>query len=183
MAKHGNVSTFLRISKIECLGCISRCDIAVPGRPGQQGPSKTLSKINRDFFRSETTQAIIMKKQNIDKAVKKSPLLNGWKKIANFLGQPVSVAERWAKSGMPVTRAGRRVIADPDALNRWLGRESAGEPVQIAAETSDLSSELKRGLSYIREHPRPKRSPTKAVLKSGIKPTRYGEFSGRKSKV
>ena len=26
--------------------------------------------------------------------------LNGWQKIARFLGRPISVAERWGKSGM-----------------------------------------------------------------------------------
>jgi len=78
--------------------------------------------------------------------------LNGWQKIADFLGQPTSVAQRWARSGMPVIHEGRRVQASPDQLNRWLGRESAGEPVQIATETADLTSELKRGLSYLRRH-------------------------------
>src|ERR1019366_9265123 len=77
--------------------------------------------------------------------------LNGWQKIADFLGQPVSVAERWAKSGMPVTHVGRRVQASPEELNRWLGRE-VSEPVQIATETDDLTSELKRGLSFARKH-------------------------------
>ena len=78
--------------------------------------------------------------------------LNGRQKIADFLGQPTSVAQRWARSGMPVIHEGRRVQASPDQLNRWLGRESAGEPVQIATETADLTSELKRGLSYVRRH-------------------------------
>ena len=77
--------------------------------------------------------------------------LNGWQKIADFLGQPVSVAERWAKSGMPVTHVGRRVQASPEELNLWLGRE-VSEPVQIATETDDLTSELKRGLSFARKH-------------------------------
>jgi len=45
---------------------------------------------------------------------------------------------------MPVARERRRVHASLDDLNRWLGRESAGEPVQIATESADLSSELKR---------------------------------------
>jgi hypothetical protein len=73
--------------------------------------------------------------------------LKGWQQIAAFLGQPMSVAQRWAKSGMPVSRKGRRVHASPEELNRWLGRESAGEPVQIATESADLSSELKRSIS------------------------------------
>jgi hypothetical protein len=55
---------------------------------------------------------------------------------------------------MPVTREGRRVQASREELNRWLGRESAGEPVQIATETGDLSAELKRGLSYVRKQSR-----------------------------
>jgi len=41
---------------------------------------------------------------------------------------------------MPVTREGRRVHASPEELNRWLGRESAGEPVHIATEAGDLAS-------------------------------------------
>jgi hypothetical protein len=80
--------------------------------------------------------------------------LKGWQHIAAFLGQPVSVAQRWAKTGMPVTRQGRLVVASPEELNKWLGRES-GEPVHVATEETDLSSELKRGLAYVRggKHP------------------------------
>jgi hypothetical protein len=87
--------------------------------------------------------------------------LKGWQQIATFLGQPLSVAQRWAKSGMPVAREGRNVYASPEELNHWLGREAA-EPVQIAAETGDLSSELKRGLSYVRKHS-PARKKTRAA--------------------
>jgi hypothetical protein len=80
--------------------------------------------------------------------------LEGWQHIAAFLGQPVSVAQRWAKTGMPVTRQGRLVVASPEELNKWLGLES-GEPVHVATEEADLSSELKRGLAYVRggKHP------------------------------
>ena len=81
-----------------------------------------------------------------------SASLEGWKRIATFSGQPLSVAPRWAKSGMPVTRDGRRVHASPEDLNRWLGRESSGEPVHIATESEDLAADLKRGLSYFRKH-------------------------------
>ena len=80
--------------------------------------------------------------------------LKGWKNIAEFLGQPVSVAQRWAKSGMPVAHEGRAVTATPDELNRWLGRESSGEPVTIASDESDLSADLKRGLAYLKKHPK-----------------------------
>jgi phage terminase Nu1 subunit (DNA packaging protein) len=80
--------------------------------------------------------------------------LKGWQQIAAFLGQPVAVAQRWAKSGMPVEKRGRSVYSSRKELNRWLGRESAGEPVQIATGESDLSAELKRGLSFFRKQHR-----------------------------
>ena len=78
--------------------------------------------------------------------------LKGWQQIAGFLGQPISVAQRWAKSGMPIRHERRRVHASPDDLNRWLGRESAGEPVHIATESADLAADLRRGLSHVRKH-------------------------------
>src|SRR5216684_1334324 len=89
-----------------------------------------------------------------------SGALKGWRQIATFLGLPISAAQRWAKSGMPVTHEGRRVQASPEELNRWLGRE-VSEPVQIATETADLTSELKRGLSFVRKHT-PARRKTRA---------------------
>jgi hypothetical protein len=76
--------------------------------------------------------------------------LKGWQQIAAFLGQPVSVAQRWAKSGMPVARQGRFATASGEALNNWLGRES-GEPVHVATEEDDLSADLKRGLKFVRK--------------------------------
>jgi hypothetical protein len=84
--------------------------------------------------------------------VKQTTSLKDWQQIAGFLGQPTSVAQRWAKSGMPIAREGRSVHSSREELNRWLGRESAGEPIHIATESDDLSSELKRGLSLVREH-------------------------------
>ena len=77
--------------------------------------------------------------------------LKGWREIADYLGQPVSVAERWAHEGMPVEHKGRSVVASREDLRRWLGRESAGESVRIASDDIDLSAELKRGLSYVRK--------------------------------
>ncbi len=85
---------------------------------------------------------------------KESGSLNGWQQIADFLSQPTSVVQRWAKSGMPVAREGRRVQASPDELNRWLVDGSAGEPVQIATDSTDLGAELKRGLSFVRKQGR-----------------------------
>src|ERR1700682_2420006 len=58
----------------------------------------------------------------------KSSELRGWPSIAQFLGMPKSTAQRWAKEGMPVRRAGRNVVASPAELNRWLQRPS-GEAV------------------------------------------------------
>jgi hypothetical protein len=81
-------------------------------------------------------------------------LLKGWNAIAAFLGQPISVAQRWGKAGMPIERQGRSVTADPAKLNQWLGKEAAG-PVHVAAESPDLSAELKQGLSFVRKsHPK-----------------------------
>ncbi len=84
--------------------------------------------------------------------------LRGWQQIAKFLGQPVAVAQRWAKSDMPVRREGRYVTATPDELNRWLGTQASGEPVEIATGSADLGSQLKRSLSYFRKAHNRKRS-------------------------
>lgn len=81
-------------------------------------------------------------------------LLKGWHQIAAFLGQPISVAQRWANDGMPVRKQGRYVETSRQEVNRWLGRESAGEPVQIATPEIDLGAELKRGLSFVRKQSR-----------------------------
>ena len=88
--------------------------------------------------------------------------LKGWQQIAEFLGQPISVAQRWAKDGMPLGRQGRSVVATPEELNKWLGRES-GEPVHVVTPEADLAAELKRGLAYVRgekrQSSRTKKSP------------------------
>ena len=89
-------------------------------------------------------------------------VLKGWQQIAAFLGQPVSVVQRWATEGMPVRKQGRYVESSRGELNGWLGRESAGEPVQIAGKETDLSAELKRGLSFVRKQSG-NRSPKKAA--------------------
>jgi hypothetical protein len=76
--------------------------------------------------------------------------LKGWKQIANFLGHPVAVVQRWSSEGIPVHREGRFVVATPEDLTAWLGKES-GKPVHVATEDTDLAAELKRGLSFIRD--------------------------------
>ena len=77
--------------------------------------------------------------------------LKGWQQISAFLSQPVSVAQRWAKDGMPLKRQGCFVTATPEELNKWLGRELGGEPLQVATANLDLSKELKRGLAFVRQ--------------------------------
>jgi hypothetical protein len=78
-------------------------------------------------------------------------VLKGWKEIAMFLGEPVSVAQRWATEGMPVVREGRSVTTTPEQLNEWLDRVSK-KPVHIVTLESDLTAELKRGLAFAKKH-------------------------------
>src|ERR1700757_473295 len=84
--------------------------------------------------------------------------LKGWQQIAAFLGEPTSVVQRWASDGMPVRKQGRYVETTPDELNAWLGKES-GKPVHVATENTDLTAELKRGLSFVRHEKEPTASP------------------------
>jgi hypothetical protein len=81
-----------------------------------------------------------------------SDVLKGWAKIAEFLGQTVSVAQRWQKAGMPVTREGRSVYASPEELTAWVGTERGKkEPIHIASEGEDLLGDLRQRLSYVRQ--------------------------------
>lgn len=75
--------------------------------------------------------------------------LKGWKKISEFLGEPVTVVKRWAADGMSLHREGQFVFTSSNELNAWLGQES-GKPVHVATENTDLTAELKRGLSFVR---------------------------------
>ena len=82
---------------------------------------------------------------------KSTSRLRGWGEIAEFLGQTVSVAHRWQKSGMPVTRDGRLVYASPEELINWVGSERGkSEPVHIASQNEDLVADLRQGLAYVR---------------------------------
>ena len=80
--------------------------------------------------------------------------LKGWQQIAAFSGEPTSVVQRWASDGMPVRKQGRYVETTPNELNAWLGKES-GKPVHVATENTDLTAELKRGLSFVRREKQP----------------------------
>ena len=91
------------------------------------------------------------------KREKQPDLLKGWKKISEYLGQPVATAQRWSKTGMPVRREGRFMVASPEELSRWLGREAGvGQPVRIATDNADLSTDLRRALADARHHRRRK---------------------------
>jgi phage terminase Nu1 subunit (DNA packaging protein) len=86
------------------------------------------------------------------KSTAASNVLKGWGKIAEFLGQTIPVAQRWQRSGMPVTREGRFVYASPEELTAWVGTEAGKhEPLHIAGEGEDLIADLKQGLSYVRQ--------------------------------
>jgi hypothetical protein len=88
--------------------------------------------------------------------------LKGWSEIASFLGQSVAVAQRWARSGMPVMREGRFMYASREELSQYLGREAGLDvPVHIATENIDLSADLRRALSYARAGKQSKKQGTK----------------------
>jgi hypothetical protein len=89
-------------------------------------------------------------------AADKVNTLKGWKEIAEFLGQPLSVVKRWRSEGMPVNEEGRFVSSSPEQLSAWLGRET-GKPVHVITAETDLGSELKRAIVFARQdkkHPK-----------------------------
>src|SRR5437763_13638717 len=99
----------------------------------------------------KTTTQKFKKSRPTPKQKARPDRLKGWTQIAHFLGQPVGVAQRWARSGMSVVREGRFMTASPEVLSRYLGREAGLDvPVHIASENMDLSADLKRALSYAR---------------------------------
>jgi hypothetical protein len=112
--------------------------------------------------------AKVQKRVEKPKAQPKPETLKGWKQISEFLGEPVSVVKRWATEGMPLHREGQFVSTSSDELNAWLGQES-GKPVHVATENTDLTAELKRGLSFIRhekqERPKKKQSASSGKVK------------------
>jgi hypothetical protein len=96
-----------------------------------------------------------MQKRRAKKKTAPTPqTLKGWQQISAFLGEPPSVVQRWASEGMPVRKQGRYVETTPEELNAWLGEES-GKPVHTVTEDTDLTAELKRGLSYVRNEKAP----------------------------
>src|SRR5882757_5028364 len=90
---------------------------------------------------------IMIRKSSEDKA----KVLKGCTAIAEFLGQTPAVAQRWHNEGMPVTKDGRFVYANPEDLTQWVGTESdKRKPVHISSENENLTADLKEGLSYFR---------------------------------
>ena len=88
------------------------------------------------------------------KKIETSAVLKGWQQIAAFLGHPPAVVQRWAVDGMPIRKQGRYVETTPEELNQWLGKQS-GKPVHFATADTDLTAELKRGLSFVRAEQKP----------------------------
>jgi hypothetical protein len=96
-------------------------------------------------------QKPVKKNRPATKPTVQNERLKGWNEIAGFLGQPVAVAQRWARSGMPVTRDGRFMYASRLELRGYLGREAGLDvPVHIATENMDVSADLKRALAHAR---------------------------------
>jgi hypothetical protein len=55
-----------------------------------------------------------------------SPILNGWKQIAEFLQVHESTAMQWEKDrNLPVKRVGKVVITTTVLLMQWLEKEKA----------------------------------------------------------
>jgi hypothetical protein len=125
----------------------------------QPGPGEEINKHTRQ---DKTSVSAMVKRLRRQQEAPKPEELKGWRQIATFLGEPTSVAQRWAAQGMPVRRQGRYITTTPDQLNAWLERES-GKPVHVATNDTDLTAELKRGISFLRREqqvkpPRSKRS-------------------------
>ncbi len=91
------------------------------------------------------------------KPTKSGQTLKGWKAIGQYLGVGAASAQQWAKSGMPVRREGRFVVADADALREWLGREShMPGPAHVLTDNADVSAALKESISAVRRSKRRK---------------------------
>ena len=99
-------------------------------------------------LKPERTSKLRGEASSMPKQKKESASLKGWQQIATFLGQPTSVAQRWAKSGMPVTHVGRRVQASPEELNLSLTKILPGAAAGTLAKGT---MNLKRGLCHVFE--------------------------------
>ena len=81
-------------------------------------------------------------------------VLRGWKAIADFMGQPVAVVERWAKDGMPVRRAGRYTTGQRDELSTWMAKEiGVHAPIPIG-DDRDFRDDLRASITEARRERR-----------------------------
>ena len=140
------------------------------GRDRIPSESDNLGWNGRDFLFECSEHEQVMKKAKAAKKSRRSTptskiqeeRLKGWHEIASFLGQPLAVAQRWARSGMPVIREGRFMYASREELSQYLGREAGLDvPVHIATENVDLSADLKRALAHARAGNQLKKQNTK----------------------
>jgi hypothetical protein len=100
----------------------------------------------------------MVKSGKITKPAKPPEKLQGWKAIAEYLGIGTATAQHWAKTGMPVKREGRFMVADPEELRAWLGEE-AHLPAPAAvlapgAERTDITAALKESITVLRRNKR-----------------------------
>ncbi len=66
-------------------------------------------------------------------------------------------------------RQGRYVTTTADELNQWLGRES-GKPVHVATDSTDLTAELKRGISFVSRNQREEAADHTGKTEKSAKP-------------
>ena len=183
-----DISTFVICSPI-CAQLIGNSWMGVRGRPAflrcpfddQKALQRETDLWRRDegrlwkqlssyrlFRLNEVTMAKLQKRGETFKSQKQPDSLKGWKQISEFLGEPVSVVKRWAAEGMPLQREGQFVSTSSNELNAWLGKES-GKPVHVATENTDLTAELKRGLSFIRREKQERPKNKQAASSRNIK--------------
>ena len=79
----------------------------------------------------------------------------GWKAIGEYLGIGAATAQRWAQSGMPVKREVRYMVADPEEVRQWLGKEAhMSAPAYVATNDTDMAAALKQSISAVRQEKR-----------------------------
>lgn len=97
-------------------------------------------------------KTVVKPKRPKKKAAPADGPLKGWTAIARYLGIPVATAHRWAGEGMPVRREGRFSLADREAVNAWMGREShMPKPAYVMTEDADMAAALKESIEAARK--------------------------------
>lgn len=80
-------------------------------------------------------------------------LLNGWKEIAAYLKCGARTAQRWANTGLPVSRVGKSnrgaVMAFSEKLDRWVQRQGSVPPINHS--TADMIATLKKTINQTSE--------------------------------